>query len=376
MILTPCRSLSLALVLLALASPCAGQERKVSVYVSLDFEYAEEILKDFEKKSGIKVGWTIDTEATKTVSLVSRIIEEAKAPRCDVFWNNECGQTLRLKAKGLLEPYTSPSAAAIPATHKDPDGYWTGFAARARVIAWNTKQTTEDQVPARIVDLADPRWKSRGVMSKPLTGTTLTHVCALYARDGKDKTDAWLENLVRNDVRFVGGNGPAMREVADGSRPFCITDTDDAHAASVQGSTTKIIYPDQGPDDAGLLLIPNTVMLIKGAQHPVEAKAFIDYVLSPEVEERLARGRSAQIPLHPGVPTPPHVRGADSLKVMPVDWAVVGRMIDDNFGALMSRFESAGKTRVATWVLAGVVALALLLIVMRAMRAKGAGAAG
>src|SRR5262245_36532684 len=87
------------LVAFAGASVLRAQERRVSVYVSLDYEYAEEILKEFEKKTGIKVDATPDTEATKTVSLTARIIAEGKDPRADVFWNNECGQTLRLKEK-------------------------------------------------------------------------------------------------------------------------------------------------------------------------------------------------------------------------------------------------------------------------------------
>jgi iron(III) transport system substrate-binding protein len=368
------------LAALAASSLASAQDRRVSVYVSLDTEYAEVLLAEFEKKTGIHVDAAFDAEANKTVSLVNKIIAEAKEPRADVYWNNECGQTLRLKDKGLLEPYVSPSAATIPASYKDPDGHWTGFAARARVIVWNTKMTSEDQVPKRIKDFADPKFKSKCVMAKPLTGTTLTHVCALYARDGKDPTDAWLESLVRNDVRFVPGNGPAMREVADGGRAFGMTDTDDAHAAEVGGTPTRMIYPDQGPDDAGLLLIPNTVMMIKGAKHPAEAKAFIDWVLSPEVESALARGRSAQIPLHPGVEKPPHVKSAGELKVMPVDWALVGRMIDNNFDGLQKRFDAApspsqpggpaGSGRTATWILAGVLGLAILLLAVRAARSR------
>jgi iron(III) transport system substrate-binding protein len=372
-----------SLLLALAASVLPAQERRVSVYVSVDFEHAEGILRAFEQKTGIKVDHTTDTEATKTVSLVQRIIAEKGAPRADVFWNNECGQTLRLKDLGLLDPYVSPSAAEIPAEFKDGAGWWTGFGARARVIVYNTTKISEDQVPKRVRDLSDPKWKSKAVMSKPLVGTALTHVCVLYARDGKDKTDAWLEALLANEIHFTQANGPAMRDVAEGGRPFCLTDTDDAWGSEVQKFPTKVVYPDQGPDDPGIVLIPNSVMLVKGARHPAEAKAFVDYLLSPEVEAALAEGPSAQMPVRAAVPRPANVRAIAGLKRMPIDWSVVARLIDNQAPLLTRRFEAApspsqpggpsAESRTATWVLLGVLGLAVVLVVVRALGQRRAG---
>ncbi len=112
------RSLSVVLVLgssLFMSSGLKAQSQEVRVYCSLDAEFSEVILKDFEKETGIKVLITPDVEANKTVGLVNRIISEAKNPRCDVYWNNEVAQTIRLKNKGLLQPYKSPEAAGKPA---------------------------------------------------------------------------------------------------------------------------------------------------------------------------------------------------------------------------------------------------------------------
>jgi iron(III) transport system substrate-binding protein len=376
--------LRFAVSVFVVAASLQAQERVVSVYVSVDDVHAEKILEAFTAKTGIKVDRKWDTEATKTVSLVQALIAEKGAPKADVFWNNECGQTLRLQEMGLLEPYVSPSAADIPAEFKDAKGAWTGFGARARIIAYNTKLIAEDQVPKRIRDLADPKSKGKGVMSKPLVGTALTHACVLYAKDGKDKTDAWFESLLGNDLHFTPGNGPAMREVSEGGRPFCLTDTDDAYGSELQKFPTKVIYPDQGPDDPGVVLIPNSVMMIKGAKHPAEAKAFIDYVLTPDVEAALANGPSAQIPVRPGVARPPHVKALADLKRMPVDWPVVGRMIDNQAPLLTKKFESAPSSsqpggasaegsRTATWILLAVLGLAIVLVVVRSLGQRRSG---
>ena len=61
-----------------------------------------------------------DVESTKTVGLVNALIAEADRPRCDVFWNNEILNTMRLEAKGLLDVYRSPAAEEFPASSAPP----------------------------------------------------------------------------------------------------------------------------------------------------------------------------------------------------------------------------------------------------------------
>lgn len=115
--------------------PAAQQE--VVVYTSLDKVFSQPILEAFERKAAIKVKAVYDSEATKTTGLVNRLIAEKANPRADVFWNSETGRTIVLKQKGVLDPYRSPSAADIPSTFKDRDGYWSGFGARCRILIYN-----------------------------------------------------------------------------------------------------------------------------------------------------------------------------------------------------------------------------------------------
>src|SRR6185369_12648152 len=85
------------------------------VYCSHDAIYAEKILRDFEKRSGIPVAIRFDTEATKSLGLIELLVREKDAPRCDVFWNNELLGMLDLQERGLLQPYQGAGCARIPA---------------------------------------------------------------------------------------------------------------------------------------------------------------------------------------------------------------------------------------------------------------------
>src|SRR5689334_23248599 len=72
-------------------------ETSVVVYSALDQEFAEPVLNDQARKAQVSVRTKFDVESTKTVGLTNTLIAEAVQPRCDLFWNNEILNTLRLE---------------------------------------------------------------------------------------------------------------------------------------------------------------------------------------------------------------------------------------------------------------------------------------
>ena len=238
-----------------------------------------------------------------------------------MFWNSEVARTLELKEQGVLAPYVAPNAKEIPREFKDSEGYWAGFAARARVLIVNTKPVSKADWPDSIFDLADAKWKGKAAIANPLFGTTSTHVSALFAALGQKKAEAFFEKLKANGVRIVAGNATVRDRVAQGVLLIGLTDTDDVNAALRQGKPVAMIFPDQ--DGIGTLLIPNTVALIEKAPHPETAKKFINYLLSAKVEAMLAASGSLQIPLKPGVEKPENVPDISSLKTMSVSYEAI-----------------------------------------------------
>ena len=83
-----------------------------------------------QEETGITVQSKYDTESTKTTGLAQTILAEGRRPCCDVFWNSEILNTLRLEKKGLLAAYEPAVAANYPAMDRSPQGLWHGFAAR------------------------------------------------------------------------------------------------------------------------------------------------------------------------------------------------------------------------------------------------------
>jgi iron(III) transport system substrate-binding protein len=306
-----------------------GAEPDLVVYCSLDQEFGEPLIRRFAEEAGLDVRAEFDVEANKNVGLATRLREEAvNRPRCDVFWSNEFAQVVSMAEEGLLQPHDSPSAAGIPETFRDPQRRWTGFAARARILIVNTDLADPAEIRS-MWDLFDPRWKGRVAMARPLAGTTLTHLAALYVALGEAEAERYVQAAeqwsLTGDLNLANGNAHVMRLVREGQAAFGWTDTDDFNVARQAGFPVAAVYPDaEGP---GTLLIPNTVAILAGAPHPDAARRFVDWVLRPEIESELAFSRSAQVPVRASVSRPDSVVGPDRFKAMEVDLREIGRSI-------------------------------------------------
>jgi iron(III) transport system substrate-binding protein len=315
-----------------------GEANSVVVYTALDEEFSQPVLNDFAKDAGITVLSKFDPESTKTVGLTSEIIAEAKRPQCDVFWNNEILNTLRLEKLGLLAAYHPAAAEAFDAQWRSPNGTWYGFAARARILIVNKKLIAGKPKPQSIHDLTDPKWRGQIGIAKPLFGTTATQAACLFALWGDEKAEDYFRHLITNEVQILGGNKRVAEAVSASQLAFGLTDTDDAMVEVDRGMPVEIVYPDQGSDGIGTLFIPNTVSIIKGSPHPEAARQLVDYLLSPAVETKLAECPSVQIPLNPQVHAKMRVETPQTIRAMHVDfqaaadkWDTAAKFLRDEF---------------------------------------------
>ncbi|GEM_PF-203227 len=325
---------ALAAVLLGTCPACRRppepSQQAVVVYTSVDDVFAREVLDRFERDTGVTVKLLTDTEAGKTTGFLRRLQREAAQPRCDIWWSSEVFGTVELSggtdgsieqgtergpglehdgakpvqsapvAVGLFEPYTSPAAADIPPAWKDPQQRWTGLAARARVLAFNTNRLSASDLPRTWQELAEPRWANRLAFANPQFGTTRGHVAAMYAAWGPEQTRAFLQALRDNGTQIADGNGHAVRLVASGAVDLCATDTDDVWVAQARGEPVDLVYPRLTPDGP-IVWIPCSVAVVRGGPNPAAARRLFDYLVSAEGERMLAQSESRNVPVRAAV---------------------------------------------------------------------------
>lgn len=314
--------LLLSSVIAFLLTSCTTTNNEVVVYTSVDQVFSEPVLKEFEKRTGIKVKAVFDTEETKSTGVLNRLIAERNNPQSDVFWSGDPMRADVLKQRGITEAYRSPAASGISEVFIDNDYNWIGFSSRARVLLINTNLVKPQDIPSSILDLTNEKYKGKFTVANPLFGTTSFHIAAIFAALGDEKATQFMEDLKKNGVVISSSNGDVKKKVATGEVQMGLTDTDDANEAVKEGAPVKAIFLDQ--NGFGNLIVPNTVSLIKNSQNSENGKKLIDFLLSVETEKMLAES-CAQMPLHKGVPVPSTVPSLDNIVPMKVNYAEVAQ---------------------------------------------------
>ena len=236
------------------AEPAKGE---VVVYSSVDDEYVRPVAELFTRRTGIEVKLVLDTEETKSTSILNRLIAEASRPRADVFWSGDPVRAAVLKARNLSAPYAPKDSQGLPARLSDPDNHFVSFSARLRVIIYNTNTLAGKAPPRSIHDLTNPRFRGRGCLANPLFVTTSMQVAALFQVLGNEGGRDWLQKVTANGGKVLSSNGEVRRRVATGDFDVGLTDSDDANVALRDGKPVGFVIPDQS--DLSTLLMPNTL---------------------------------------------------------------------------------------------------------------------
>ncbi len=249
---------------------------RVVLYCAQDQTYAEPILHEFEAETGIRVKAVYDSEAVKTVGLANRLLAERDHPQCDVFWGNEEMRTRQLAAFNVWQETNGVRS----------------FGARARCLVINTHWVGPDRQPApsSLLELTNAAWRGRVAIAFPQFGTTATHFNVLRLHWGESLWEQWCRGLVANEARMLDGNSTVVKLVGRGEAWIGLTDTDDVLAGQRGGLPVA-----RGPDlPETLLFIPNTLGIVRGAPHPIQAQALADYLQRPETVERLVAAGAIQ----------------------------------------------------------------------------------
>ncbi len=272
----------------------ASEQQSVVIYAAQDQVYAEPILRDFEKETGIKTRAVYDSEAVKTVGLANRLLAERNHPQCDVFWGNEEMRTRQLAAQGVF---------------RETNG-WAAFGYRSRRLVINTNfvsltnfgraelplgQDAQQRVPTgalsaprSLLELTNAVWRGKIALAYPLFGTTATHFLALRQRWGEAGWLAWCRALQANKPFVVDGNSVVVKLVGRGEAWIGLTDSDDIAAGQADG------LPVTGTPMREVLFIPNAVAVIRHAPHPESAQRLFEYLQSRAVSDRLVAANALE----------------------------------------------------------------------------------
>ena len=261
---------------MALSAMMLSSAHALTVYTAGPGSLAKSLASGFEQQTGVKV--TVFQATTGKV--MARLEAEQANPQADVLISASWDTAEDLHQRGWLLPFASANADQVPANLKSADYIAQGVSALG--IVWNSKSGTPE--PKEWRDLTQPAFKDKVTTPDPaLSGASLD---LLIGPQNSMGDQAWqlFDDLKKNGMVVSGPNAQAVTPVMQGAKAAVFGAVDYVSYGNIQqGESLKVIFP-----ASGTVIAPRPMMILKTSQHADDAKAFIDYVLSPEGQARVA----------------------------------------------------------------------------------------
>jgi iron(III) transport system substrate-binding protein len=318
---------ALALAWLALsASGCGDGRTPLVVYSPHGRDLLTLMEKSFEAKHPkIDVRW-LDMGSQE---VYDRVRSEAANPQADVWFGGPQTIFVRGAAEHLLAPFRPGWAAVVPAASQAPGDLYFGSYRTAPVLVYNSQAVKAEEAPADWDDLLAPRWKGKILIRDPLaSGTMRTLYCMILARSIKetgspDRGWDWLRRFDAQTKEYVQNPSLLMEKLNRQEGLITVWELTDMLWQAKRGAPLGYRFAASGTP-----VIDDSVGLVKGAQHPAEAKEFIEWVGSPEAQQLAARD-AFRLPARTDLPAaslPAWAQGVlRDLKPADVDWALIAR---------------------------------------------------
>jgi iron(III) transport system substrate-binding protein len=220
-----------------------------------------------------------------------RVRTERANPQADVWFGGPATVFSRGAAEGLLAAHRPPWADAVPAECRAPgDLYFCAYRTGA-VLVFNDQAVPAAEAPADWDDLLLPKWKDKIVIRDPLASGTLRTVFGMMIARSIAETGSpergfeWLRRLDSQTKEYVQNPALLFSKLARREGLITVWELTDMFWQRKKGIPLGFKFPASGTP-----IIDDSIGVVAGAPHAAEAKAFVDWVGSPEAQRLAAEG--------------------------------------------------------------------------------------
>ncbi len=275
------RGLMVMALLVMVGSAVNAQQstETLTVYSGRTEDLIAPILEQFTQATGVQV----EVRYGSTSEMAATLLEEGQNSPADVFIAQDAGALGALANEGQLAMLSPDVLERVNPEFSSNNGQWVGLSGRARVLVYNTDLVSVDQLPASILDLADPVWADK-IGWAPTNGSLQAHVTALRLLIGEDATRAWLEGLLANNAVAYDNNRAVVQAVIDGEVEVGLTNHYyllGFQAENAEVAAANYFFP--GGDPGSLINVAGAGVL-STSDTPALAERLILYLLGNDAQ--------------------------------------------------------------------------------------------
>ncbi|NLV58241.1 MAG: extracellular solute-binding protein [Clostridiales bacterium] len=280
------------------------------------------IVPGFEAKYGIKV----EIITAGTGEMLKRIQSEQNDPLGDVLLG--ASYLMAKSNQDLFEPYVSPENENLLDDFKF-DGVGT-YKVGCSVLLVNKDLIGDIQIRG-YEDLLNPALKGKIAAADAAASSSsfdhLVNMLVDFSPEGEYESDAAWEFvqqlLYQIDGKILNGSSAVHKGVVDGEYVVGVTYEDPAASYVKNGANNvEVVYMDEG-----VVFFGSALNIIKGAKNIDNAKLFVDYVYSAEVQDKLG-SEACLRPVREGAVVGDHMKPLAEINVKTVSNAWVSENKD------------------------------------------------
>lgn len=296
-------------------STASGSGGTLTLYNAQHEDLVQELVDGFTRETGIEVRMRNGDD----FEVANQIVQEGKASPADVFLTENSPAMDLVADHGLFARIPAGTAEKVPATRRPSSDDWIGFAARSTVLVYDKRRLAQDQLPASILDLADPAWKGQvGIAAAGADFQAI--VSAVLSLKGEAATLDWLRGLKAN-AKVYPKNTAVMQAVNAGQIKAGVIYhyywyKDQAEAGTNSDNTALHFF---GHQDPGAFVSVSGAGVLASSRHKAEADRFVAYLVSPAGQKILADSTALEYPAATGAAANPVLKPLDELDPPAVD---------------------------------------------------------
>jgi iron(III) transport system substrate-binding protein len=300
--------LAAAIALLALAAgaltACGGdgESGPTTVYSGREEELVAPLFELYEEETGNE----LEVRYGDSAELAATILEEGDNTPADVFFSQDAGALGALEKADRLSELDEEVLAEVDERYRSPDGRWVGTSGRARVIAFDSRELSAADLPASVLDLAEPEWEGR-LGWAPTNSSFQAFVTALRLSEGDEVAREWLEAMEANGTESFADNSAIRDAIAAGEIDAgLINHYYVAQAQEEEGDDYPVeVYFPRGGDVGAMVNVAGAGILTASGRQG-QASELVAFLLSPRAQ-RFFAAETKEYPLVDGVEADPRV---------------------------------------------------------------------